>query len=152
MIKKIKIAVAAIGTAVIIFAILFSFAELNLFKFPVFLKSGHVQSQASLPGNSKIAGLANPQQFAALNNPNLSSDSDETFKDRRFNKDNRAKSSDMDSSEYIEPKTSAKALSEKSKLRSGTACLSSRVTSQTLVASNQCHPSLGYSDEFSDRT
>jgi general secretion pathway protein A len=119
-IKKIKIAVAAIGTAVIIFAILFSFAELNLFKFPVFLKSGHVQSQASLPGNSKIAGLANPQQFAALKNRKVSSDSDETFKDRRFNKgnqanrENRAKSSDMDTSEYIEPKTPAKALSEKS--------------------------------------
>jgi len=113
-VKKIKIAVAAIGTAVIVLAILFSFAELNLFKFPVFMKTGHVQSQASLPGNSKIAGLANPQQFTASENPKVSSDSDETFKDRQLNKDNQAKSSDMDTSEYIQPQIPAKALSKKS--------------------------------------
>ena len=113
-VKKIKIAVATIGTAVIILAILFSFAELNIFKFPVFMKSGHVQSQAALPGNSKIAGLANPQQFAASENRKVSSDSDETFKDNQSNKNNQAKSSDMDTSEYIEPKTPAKALPEKS--------------------------------------
>jgi len=106
-VKKIKIAVAAIGTAVIILAILFSFAELNLFKFPVFMKTGNVQSQASLPGNSKIAGLANPQQFAASEYPKVSSDPAETFKD------NQAKSSDRDTSEYIEPQTPGEALLEK---------------------------------------
>jgi len=60
-VKKLKIAVATIGSAVIILAILFSFAELNIFKFPVLMKSGHVQSQVALPGNNKIAGLANPR-------------------------------------------------------------------------------------------
>jgi len=111
-VKKIKIAVATIGTAVIILAILFSFAELNLFKFPVFLKTGHVGSQVSLPGNREVAGLANPKRFAASENGKVSSD--ETFKDRTSNKNNQAKSSDMDTAEYIEPQTPAEALLERS--------------------------------------
>jgi len=119
-VKKIKIAVATIGTAVIILAILFSFAELNPFKFPVFLKTGHVGSQVSLPGNREVAGLANPKRFAASENGKVSSDSDETFKDRTSNKnnlankDNQAKSSYMDTAEYIEPQTPAEALLERS--------------------------------------
>jgi len=107
-VKKIKIVVATIGTAIIILAILFSFATLNIFKFPAFLKSGYVKSQASLPGNNKIAGLANPQQFAALKNPKVSSDSDETFKG------NKLKSSDMDTADYSESQTSKEVLLGKS--------------------------------------
>jgi len=107
-VKKIKIAVATIGTAVIIVAALFSFAELNLFKFPVFLKSGSVGSQSPLPGNRKNAGLANPQRFAGSENHKVSSDSYEAFKG------NRAKSSEMDTAEHIEPQTPAEALLEKS--------------------------------------
>ena len=107
-VKKIKIAVATIGTAVIIVAILFSFVELNLFKFPVFLKSGPAVSQVSLPKNRKIAGLENPKKFAASENRKVSSDSDETFKE------NQPKSSNMDTPEYIEQKTSPKALPGKS--------------------------------------
>ncbi len=113
-IKKIKIAVATVGTAVIIVAALFSFAELNLFKFPAFLKSATVGSQVSLPGNRKIAGLANPQRFAGSENRKVFAGSEEAFKNRQLKKDNRAKSSDMDTAEYIEPQTPAEALLEKS--------------------------------------
>ena len=119
-VKKIKIAVATVGTTVIIVAILFSFAELNLFKFPVFMESGTAESQVSLLGNRKIAGPANPQRFAGSENRKVSSDSDEAFKDNlsnkgnRANKNNQAKSSDMDTAEYIEPQTPAEALLEKS--------------------------------------
>ena len=113
-IKKIKIAVATVGTAVIIVAALFSFAELNLFKFPAFLKSATVGSQVSLPGNRKIAGLANPQRFAGSENRKVFAGSEEALKNRQLNKDNRAKSSDMDTAEYIEPQTPAEALLEKS--------------------------------------
>ena len=113
-IKKIKIAVATVGTAVIIVAALFSFAELNLFKFPAFLKSATVGSQVSLPGNRKIAGLANPQRFAGSENRKVFAGSEEAFKNRQLKKDNRAKSSDMDTAEYIEPQTPAESLLEKS--------------------------------------
>lgn len=119
-VKKIKIAVATIGTAVIIVAILFSFVELNLFKFPVFLKSATVGSQVSLPGNRKIKGLVNPERFVASENRKVSSDSDEAFKDNlsnkgnRANKNNQAKSSDMDTSEYIKSQTPAETLPGKS--------------------------------------
>jgi len=106
-VKKIKIAVATIGTAVIIMAGLFSFAGLNPFKFPEFLKSETVGSQVSLPGNSKIAGLANPQRFAASENPKVSSGSDKTFKGTQ------SKSSDMDTSGNIEKQTPAEALLKK---------------------------------------
>jgi general secretion pathway protein A len=107
-VKKIKIAVATIGTAVIIAVTLLSFYELNLFKFPVFLKTRHVGNQVSLPGQSKIAGLANPQGFAASGNRRASSDSDETFKD------NQSKSSDMGTSQYTEPQTPSEAILGKS--------------------------------------
>ena len=107
-VKKLKIAVATIGTAVIIVAGLFSFAELNLFKFPVFLKNGSGGTKVSLPGNRKIAGLTNPQRFAGSENRKVSAGSEEALKD------NRTKSSDMDTAEYIEPQTPAEALLEKS--------------------------------------
>ena len=107
-VKKIKIAVATVGTAVIIAVTLFSFSELNLFKFPVFLKSRTVGSQGFLPGHSKIAGLASPQQFAGSENSKVSSDSAETFKE------NQSKSSDMDTSQYTEPQTPSEAILEKS--------------------------------------
>ncbi|MEA3435539.1 MAG: AAA family ATPase [Thermodesulfobacteriota bacterium] len=113
-VKKIKIAVATAGTAVIIVAALFSFAELNLFKFPVFLKSESNETQVSLPGNRKIAGLTNPQRFAGSENRKVSAGSEEPLKDRQLNKDNRTKSSDMDTAEYIKPQTPGEALLEKS--------------------------------------
>jgi len=106
-VKKLKIALATIGTAIIIVAGLFSFAGLNPFKFPEFLKSETVGSQVSLPGNSKIAGLANPQRFAASENPKVSSGSDKTFKGTQ------SKSSDMDTSGNIEKQTPAEALLKK---------------------------------------
>ena len=117
-VKKIKIAVAAIGTAVIIVAILFSFAELKTVKFSV-LKKEPAGSQVSLPGNSKIAGPANPQRFAGSENRKVSSDSDEIFRGNQLNKDNQAKSSNMITSGYIEPKTPAEALLEKYNQLSG---------------------------------
>jgi hypothetical protein len=107
-VKKIKIAVGAIGTAAIIAVMLFSFFELNLIKFPVSLKSGHDEDQVSLPGKKKIAGLANPQQFAASKKRRISSDSGETLKD------NPSKTSDRNTSGYIEPQPPSENIIKKS--------------------------------------
>jgi general secretion pathway protein A len=113
-VKKIKIAVATIGTVVIIVTTLFSFNEINPFKFPAFLKSGLVGGQVSLPENKKFAGPANPQLFDASENRKVSLDSDGNFIDNQSKKDNQAKSSDMDRPEHIATQTHAETLLEKS--------------------------------------
>ncbi len=106
--KKVKFSVAAIGLAVIIFISLLSFSERNLFKFPLFLKTGQVKNQASLPGNMKVAGTNNLKRLTASENRNESLNPDETFKD------NQSKLSGQDTFKDIEPQTLVKAIPKKS--------------------------------------
>ncbi len=106
--KKVKFSVAAIGLAVIIMASLFSFSELNLVKFPLFLKTGQVQNQVSLPGNWKVADSNNLKRLTGSENSKVSSNTDGTFKD------NQLKSSDINTFKGIKPQTPSKTLPGKS--------------------------------------
>jgi len=106
--KKTKIAVAAIGIAFVIMATLFSFSELNLLKFPVFLKTGTVQNQVSLPGNWKITNSKNPSPLTDAENRKVSSIEEETLKG------NGSKLADMEKPESNEGQSLAKALPKKS--------------------------------------
>jgi len=106
--KKTKIAVAAIGIAFVIMATLFSFSELNLLKFPVFLKTGTVQNQVSLPGNWKITNSKNPSPLTDAENRKVSSIEEETLKG------NGSKLADRETSESPEPQSPAKTLPKKS--------------------------------------
>lgn len=106
-VKKIKMAVAAIGTVVIVVAVLFSFSGMNIIKFPVVVKSETVGNQVTLSGNNKIAGLANPSRFADSESSPVSAGSDKAIQD------NQLKASSRDTADTIEPPTPADALIKK---------------------------------------
>ena len=106
--KKTKIVVAVTGIAFVIIATLFSLSELNLFKFPLFHKTGTVQNQVSLPANWKITSTEKPQPFADSENRKVYSIAEETLKG------NGSKQVAMKKPETIEGQIPAKALPKKS--------------------------------------
>ncbi|MDY6792913.1 MAG: AAA family ATPase [Thermodesulfobacteriota bacterium] len=107
-VRKIKMAVASIGTVMIMVAVLFSFTELSLVKFPVVLKNKAEENRAALSGKNRISGLANPARFAGFENRTGAADSAKAIKD------NRAKPSDGDTAALMEKRTPADPLNKKS--------------------------------------